>query len=306
LYWWGGVLLNRSPLRYPGGKSNITPLIKFIIEKNSANVSDSFTYIEPFAGGAGVAVNLLLDGVVTSVVINDYDKAIYSFWRALKEETDALIELIRRTPVTVEEWYKQKDIYLADNRKYSLKLGFAAFFLNRTNRSGILNAAGPIGGYEQKGTYLIDARFNKEVLIERIQNIAAYKKHIFIYNKEIRSFITQVLPKYRNNAFVYFDPPYFSNGKRLYKNFLEHEDHVEIARYISQNVLCDWILTYDDAPQIHDIYSQYQYTARKYNLNYSVANKGKGTELLLFKSPELLPTKQEIDSYLRRLEISTY
>jgi len=301
------LYLNQSPLRYPGGKSNITPLIKFIIEKKkSINTLDSFTYIEPFAGGAGVAVNLLLDGTVTSIVINDYDKAIYSFWRALKEDTDALIELIRRTPVTVEEWYKQKRIYLEENRKYSLKLGFAAFFLNRTNRSGILNTAGPIGGFNQKGTYLIDARFNKKVLIERIQNIAAYKKHIFIYNKEVRSFMTQILPKYRDNAFVYFDPPYFSNGKRLYKNFLTDEDHAEIAKYISQNVLCDWILTYDDVSQIHDIYSQYQYITRKYNLNYSAANKGKGTELLFFKSPELLPSKNEIDLRMKHLEIKTY
>lgn len=303
----GGVILNRSPLRYPGGKSNITPLIKFIIEKKkNVYALDRFTYIEPFAGGAGVAVNLLLDGAVTSIVINDYDKAIYSFWRALKEETDAFIELIRRTPVTAEEWYKQKNIYLTKNQKYSLELGFATFFLNRTNRSGILNEAGPIGGYKQKGTYLIDARFNKKELIQRIQNIATHKKHIFIYNKEVRSFITKILPKYMNHAFVYFDPPYYSNGKRLYKNFLRHEDHVEIARCISQNVLCDWILTYDDAPQIHDIYSQYQYIARKYNLNYSVANKGKGTELLIFKSIELLPTKQEIDLYLKYLEINTY
>jgi len=299
--------LNRSPLRYPGGKSNITSLIKLIInKKKSTNVHNCFTYIEPFAGGAGVAVNLLLDGVVTSIVINDYDKAVYSFWRALKEDTDALIELIRRTPVTIDEWYKQKNIYLTENQKYSLKLGFAAFFLNRTNRSGILNTAGPIGGYEQKGKYLINARFNKEALIKRIQSIAAYKNYVFIYNKEIRNFITQVLPKYRNHAFAYFDPPYFSNGKRLYKNFLKQEDHSEIARYVNQNVLCDWILTYDDVPQIHDIYSQYKYIIRKYNLNYSVANKEKGTELLVFKSPELLPTEKEIDLYLKHLEISKY
>lgn len=298
--------MNRSPLRYPGGKSSITPLIKFIIQQKKGNAFNDFTYIEPFAGGAGVAVNLLLDGMVSSVMINDYDKAIYSFWRALKNETDALIELIKRTPITVEEWYKQKNIYLTENHKYSLNLGFAAFFLNRTNRSGILNAAGPIGGYEQNGMYLIDARFNKETLIKRIQNIAIHKKHIIIYNKEIRNFITQVLPKYRDNALVYFDPPYFSNGKRLYKNFLKYEDHAEIARYINENVLCDWILTYDDVPEIHDIYLKYQYTTRKYNLNYSVANKGKGTELVLFKSPELMPTRQEMDSVLKRLAISIY
>lgn len=298
--------MNRLPFRYPGGKSNITPLIKYIINKKKRNNgNEPFTYIEPFAGGAGVAVNLILDGMVSSVVINDHDKAIYSFWRALRDETEALIELIRNTPVTIEEWYKQKSIYMEENRKYSLKLGFATLFLNRTNRSGIINGAGPIGGYEQKGTYLIDARFNKEVVIKRIQYIAAHKKKILIYNKEIRSFITQILPRYKDNALVYFDPPYFSNGKRLYKNFLKYEDHVEIARYINKDVLCDWILTYDDVPQIHDIYSQYQYTTRRYSLNYSVANKGKGTELLFVKSPKLLPANHEMNTEMKRLAIST-
>ncbi len=297
--------LNRSPLRYPGGKSNITPLIRFIIQKKTPDISDGFTYIEPFAGGAGVAVNLLLEGVVSNVVINDYDKAIYSFWRALKYETNALINLIKITPVTVEEWYRQRNIYLTRNRKYSLELGFAAFFLNRTNRSGILNA-GPIGGYEQDGTYLIDARYNKDTLINRIQNIAIFKKNIFIYNKEIRNFISQIMPEYENNAFAYFDPPYYAKGKRLYKNFLEHQDHAEIAKYINQNVPCDWILTYDNVPQIRNIYSQYQYVARKYSLNYSLANKGKGTELIIFKSPQLMPTNQEIDSGLSQLAISSF
>lgn len=297
--------MNRSPLRYPGGKSNITPLVKFIIQQKNIDVSDNFTYIEPFAGGAGVAVNLLLEGVVSNIVINDYDKAIYSFWRALKDDTAALIDLIEATPVTVEEWHHQRDIYLTFNHKYSLKLGFAAFFLNRTNRSGILNA-GPIGGYEQSGTYQINARFNKDTLINRIQNIARYKKNIFLYNKEIRSFISQIIPKYGSDAFVYFDPPYFANGKRLYKNFLVHEDHVEIAQYINQAVSCDWILTYDDAPQIREIYSKYDYIARKYSLNYSVANKGKGTELIIFKSSNLLPAKHDIDAHLKQLAISTF
>jgi len=292
--------LNQSPLRYPGGKSNITPLIKLIIQSKNSN---ELNYIEPFAGGAGVAINLLLQGVVSQIIINDYDKAIYSFWRALKCETNALIEKIESVSVTVDEWHKQKEIYLSENRKYSLELGFAAFFLNRTNRSGILNA-GPIGGYEQNGTYLIDARFNKETLIDRIKKIAAYKKNIYVYNKEIRSFIKQIIPRYNANAFVYFDPPYFQNGKRLYKNFFVEKDHVEIAKYIHQNVTCDWILTYDNVPQIRNIYSKYEYVMRKYKLNYSMANRGKGTELIIFKSPSLLPNFQNINRDMQRFEMS--
>ena len=114
-----------SPLRYPGGKSKISDLVKLIIQK--ADVDG--TYIEPFAGGAGVALYLLLNDVVSDIVINDYDKSIYSFWRAIKEDGERFIDLIKSTPITIDEWKKQKEVYLK-SKSYSLELGFAAFFLN--------------------------------------------------------------------------------------------------------------------------------------------------------------------------------
>ena len=120
-------------------------------------------------------MDLLLNGTVKNIVINDYDKAIYSFWRAILEDSKRLVSLIKNTEVTVEEWYRQKNIYNNFNTKYSLELGFATFFLNRTNRSGILNA-GPIGGYRQNGNYLIDARYNKEKSIEKILRISKLKE----------------------------------------------------------------------------------------------------------------------------------
>ncbi len=280
--------MNYSPLRYPGGKSKIAPLIRLIIEKTG---SSDITYIEPFAGGAGVALSLLIEGVVDQVVINDYDKAIYSFWRALKEAPQELIDLIEHTPLTIDEWKHQKDIYSTQNKRYSVELGFAAFYLNRTNRSGILSA-GPIGGYNQTGNYGMDARFNRDALIGRIHEIAKYKSQIVVYNKEIRSFISGVIPKYQANAFVYFDPPYFENGQRLYKNFFSPTDHTDIALSIINGVNCPWVITYDDVPELRGIYSNY--VQRRYNLNYSAANKGKGSEIIIFKDPYLLPPSDEV------------
>lgn len=280
--------MNYSPLRYPGGKSKIAPLIRLIIEKTG---SSDITYIEPFAGGAGVALSLLIEGVVDQVVINDYDKAIYSFWRALKEAPQELIDLIEHTPLTIDEWKHQKDIYSTQNKRYSVEVGFAAFYLNRTNRSGILSA-GPIGGYNQTGNYGMDARFNRDALIGRIQEIAKYKSQIVVYNKEIRSFISGVIPKYQANAFVYFDPPYFENGQRLYKNFFSPTDHTDIALSIINGVNCPWVITYDDVPELRGIYSNY--VQRRYNLNYSAANKGKGSEIIIFKDPYLLPPSDEV------------
>lgn len=275
-----------SPLRYPGGKSKISDLVKLIIQK--ADVDG--TYIEPFAGGAGVALYLLLNNIVNDIVINDYDKAIYSFWRAIKEDGEKFIDLIDSTPITIDEWKKQKEVY-SNSKSYSLELGFAAFFLNRTNRSGILTA-GPIGGYEQKGAYKIDVRFNKETLIKKIQEIIKRKNSIHIYNKDIRSFITSVIPKYEDNSFVYLDPPYYNKGQQLYKNFLTHDDHAQIANLIFENIRCPWIVSYDNVEDIARLYDNY--CTKQFEVNYSAANTGKSSELMIFGENNLCPTEEEM------------
>lgn len=132
----------------------------------------------------------------------------------------------------------------------------------------------------------MDARFNRAALIGRIQEIAKYKSQIVVYNKEIRSFISGVIPKYQTNAFAYFDPPYYENGQRLYKNFFSPTDHADIAHSIINGVNCPWVITYDDVPKLREIYSDF--VQRRYNLNYSAANKGKGSEKQLSKIPKAM------------------
>lgn len=277
-----------SPLRYPGGKGKLAPFMGLMI--NKMNIKNG-TYIEPFAGGAGVALMLLMEGYVDDIVINDYDKAIYSVWRAIISEPENLVDRILDTPINIDEWKKQKEIYVEQNKKYSLDLAFATFFLNRTNRSGILKG-GPIGGFEQTGNYGIDARYNAEKLVERIRAIAKYKKHIKVYNKEIVSFIESVLPNYGQNSMTYFDPPYFNKGPELYKNFFDKEDHAKIAQLILNGVPGNWIITYDDTPEIIELYKQQ--CIRRYDLNYSAANTGKSSEVIVFNDNKFCPTNQEL------------
>lgn len=286
-------------MRYPGGKSKLTSLIHLFMQ-NSEN--DCRTYIEPFAGGAGVALSLLLENKVDKIVINDYDKAIYSFWRAVKEDTCKLIKLIEETPVSVEEWKEQKNIYVNNNKKYSIELAFAAFYLNRTNRSGVLNG-GLIGGMDQTGNYLIDARYNKSDLIRRIELIAKRKRDISVYGQEIRTFITHFIPKYQEQGFVYFDPPYFRKGKALYKNFFNPEDHAAIADAIIRNVHCDWIVTYDDVPQIETLYQGYPMW--KINLRYSISQtSSSGSEIIVFKSNSYCPSQLQLEENKIKLKIN--
>ena len=173
-----------SPLRYPGGKGKLAPFIGSLIDEYGHRGG---VYIEPFAGGAGVAIELLEKGIVSKVVINDLDKGIYSFWRAILTDTDRFVSEIDSALLTIDEWYKQREICMTKNSRYSFELGFATFYMNRTNRSGIIKG-GVIGGKKQEGEWKLDARFNKKNLINRIKKIALLKRNIHLYNKDFESF----------------------------------------------------------------------------------------------------------------------
>lgn len=276
-----------SPLRYPGGKGKLEPFMELLI-RQTGHLGGN--YVEPFAGGAGIALELLEKGIVSDIVINDLDKGIYSFWRAILTETDRFINNIRNVELSIDEWNRQREI-IDDCSRYSYELGFATFYLNRTNRSGIIKG-GVIGGIEQAGNWRMDARFNREALIERIVKIASRKNHIHLYNKDVNSFIQNYLPKYQQNAFVYFDPPYFDKGKQLYLNFFSYDDHVRIERMINNQVNCDWVITYDDVQEIADIYQNH--ILKRFDLNYSAAVKRKASEIIIFKRKSMIPTDSQL------------
>lgn len=275
-----------SPLRYPGGKGKLAPLMKHLIEQ-TGHIGG--TYIEPFAGGAGIALDLLENNVVKQIVINDLDRGVYSFWRALLNETDRFVEEIVNVPLNIDEWNRQRAIMLNADKKYSFELGFATFYMNRTNRSGIIKG-GVIGGLDQKGDWKLDVRFNKENLIERISKIAEKKDRIHLYNKDVSSLINNYLPKYEGDAFIYFDPPYFGKGKQLYLNFFNYYDHVRIEKMINDSVNCDWVITYDDVPEIANIYVNHE--LRRFDLNYSAAEKRTASEIIIFKHSNMIPDNQ--------------
>ena len=289
---------NPSPLRYPGGKNRLSNFIRLSI--HNLNISDC-TYVEPFAGGAGVALSLLLDNTVNRIVINDYDKAIYSFWRAVKQEPDSLIRLIQNTPITIDEWHKQKHIY-STRTAYSVDLAFATLFLNRTNRSGILNA-GPIGGYAQNGDWKLDVRFDKKAIIAKIETIAQVKDRITVYNKDIISFLRKYVPFLDDNLFFYFDPPYYNKGQKLYKNFFTPQDHKRICDVITHEITSPWIITYDDVNPIAEMYAGYE--MRHFDSTYSAANKGTASELMIFSDIRSCPTQEQLNDGKIKINLRT-
>ncbi|MFS4084559.1 DNA adenine methylase [Aerococcus urinaeequi] len=273
--------VTKSPLRYPGGKTQLSKFVDNLFQINGLNKP---IYCEPFSGGFGAGMELLFSGNVESVIINDFDLGIYSIWFAILNESDTLSELITKTPITIQEWEYQKEVYRLsmEANSYSIELAFATLFLNRTNISGIITG-GPIGGKSQESKYLIDCRFNKQSLIKKIKNINAYSKNIELYNLEANDLIKNVLLEIDpDNLFIFFDPPYYKQGKNLYTNFFNHEDHIDLKNNIQMLDNFNWITTYDYDANIREIYSDYD--SLEYKIRYS-ANRVRKEKEFLFHSP---------------------
>jgi DNA adenine methylase len=196
---------------------------------------------------------------VKNVILNEYDAAIYKFWLALFNKPKDLVKKIRTTKINIKEWQKQKEIldnYEMGQETSDLNIGFAIFYLNRCNRSGILNA-GPIGGKKQLGQWKIDARFNKEALIRRINRITYYKDRIDLYNMDAVELLKERLPKLNiesNKTLVYLDPPYFEKGSKLYRHHYNESKHVKLQRFLKNEFNTKWVLSYDDVVFINQLY----------------------------------------------------
>lgn len=269
-----------SPLRYPGGKGSLYSWLKSVVRTNDLTRG---TYVEPYAGGAGAALALLVTGQVQRIVINDLDAAVFAFWSAVVKEPARFNERVAKAELTVNEWSRQKELYL-DGTGDQFDLGFATFYLNRTNRSGVLNG-GPIGGMDQTGNYKIDARFNKDALAERIRVIGLHARRISVLNQDGM----KVIGKYarRPNTFIYADPPYFEKAGSLYLNSFTDGDHAKLAECLNGYADAKWLLTYDNVPQVQALYADRR--SLLFSLNYSAHRVVKTQEIMVVSDGLTLP-----------------
>lgn len=265
-----------SPLRYPGGKAKVANYFQKLFYENK--ILDGI-YVEPYVGGGSVALSLLINECVQQIIINDKDRSIYAFWFSILNDVDNFCQLIKDTPITMDVWYKQKEIQKNKEDQSLLNLGFSTFFLNRTNRSGILNA-GVIGGNNQTGNFKIDARFKKEDLIKRILRVSEYSSRILLYNEDAVKLTSRLKNELPSNTIFYFDPPYYIKGKGLYLNYYNDQDHIDISNIICLIKKQKWVLTYDSVIFISDLYKQYR--QKQFELNYSAGKSSKGKEFMIF------------------------
>ncbi|GAB3183711.1 DNA adenine methylase [Hydrogenophaga aquatica] len=277
-----------SPLRYPGGKAPFAPFIAKIMQVNDVAGGH---YLEPYAGGAGVALDLLFQGHASHIHINDADPAVYAFWASVTQHSEELLELLSSTPITIEEWFKWRSIIRDDCQSSLVEKGFATLFMNRTNRSGILKA-GVIGGKNQDGIYKLDARFKKDVIAARIKEIARRSKDITVYSEDSLALLKRCKEFLPMRSLIYLDPPYYVKGKGLYRNYYEHDDHVAIAETIrAKNFKRHWVVSYDNADEIRAMYQLVN--AKTYGLNYTAQRRYVGNEVMFF-SQDLIISDNDI------------
>ena len=280
----------KTPLRYPGGKQKIW---RFIAETIYANGLEGGHYVEPYAGGAGVAMELLLSDTVSKVHLNDSCPAVFAFWHSVVNNPDEMCRRIRSASLTINEWRRQKEIYKNPEMHDKIDLGYALFFLNRCNRSGILTG-GVIGGLNQSGQWKMDARFSRNELINRIERIASKKRHIKVSNLDAEKYLLQYVSKLPSETIVYCDPPYFKKADRLYADHYTPADHARLARIIQERVAAKWIVSYDNAPAILAHYADRR--SFTYSLQYNAASAYMGTEVFVFCDKLRIPLNSEVSA----------
>jgi DNA adenine methylase len=277
-----------SPLRYPGGKSAMADLLGRIRYINGLG---DRAMAEPFAGGAGASLSLLYREEAPEIHINDADPAIHALWWTLKYQPEQFAALLRSTRVSMAEWRRQRDKYRSKKRISRLERGFAAFYLNRCNHSGIIKDGGPIGGIKQTGKWLLDARFNKTNLLARCQKIADYKDRIFVTRQDGIELIKGI----SDRTFLFIDPPYFAKGRELYLNALDTPYHERLAATLKEREQEAWVLTYDDCPEIRRLYRGWA-TIRPFGLRYAASVRRSGREILIVPKRLKLPASQISDA----------
>jgi DNA adenine methylase len=232
-------------------------------------------YVEPFAGGAGAALRLLYEEQVDRIVLNDLNPGIAAFWRAVFYHTAELVERVHTCELSIDAWHGYRQQYRS-GEGLDVELGFATLYLNRTNRSGILEA-GPIGGLQQAGRWKLDVRFNRQDLATRIKLLGAYRDRVEVHQQDALELLAALDTR---DALLYVDPPYLLQGDELYMNTLDWTDHQRLGELLRRKHR-RWMLTYDVDPRVPDVLYK-RLRCAQFSIKHTAALQQLGTEYAVF------------------------
>lgn len=221
-------------------------------------------------------------GFIDKAVLVERDPLVYAFWHSVFNATEALCEAIETCPVTLETWHilqATKAVNDPTKSTYTLlQLGLSGLFFNRTNFSGIIGA-GPIGGQAQTSAYKIHCRFNKTALIRQIKAAALLAPRVSVFFGDALIFLRKNAAKISADfSFVYIDPPYYTQGRKLYRHHYTDADHAMLAAYITSQGY-PWLVSYDDHPRIRELYASKQ--MQPIYLDYKVKSSRTAQELVI-------------------------
>lgn len=269
----------KTPFRYPGSKSSFASTVKSYVLHNDLQ---GCKIIEPYAGSAAVTLALVSEEICSSAVLGERDPLMFSFWKVALQQPDALINKIREADVSLERWHELRPLLECETPEEDrlVEMAFAALFFNRTNFSGVLHT-GPIGGQDQSSAYKIDCRFNREDLIARVREIAKLGDRINVVFGDAVDLIKE--NKRRVTPFFYIDPPYFVQGRKLYRHHYKLRDHVALSKSLG-SVKFNWMLSYDNHDVIRSLYGEFKQVEKKFQYSTRVSKN----------EDELLITNMEI------------
>lgn len=239
----------RSPFRYPGGKTWLVPRLRQWI----ASRARAAEFIEPFAGGGIASITVAAEDLADHVTMVELDEQVASVWQTIIEADDGewlagKIAGFELTPESLTDMLRRKACSIREH-------AFQTILKNRTYRGGILaGGAAPLKhGENGKG---ILSRWYPETLKKRILSIAALRDSITFIKGDGIDAIRQNAQRRRTLFFI--DPPYTVAGKRAGSRLYTHSelDHDELFS-ITSRVVGDFLMTYDDSHRVRELARQY-------------------------------------------------
>ena len=231
----------RSPFRYPGGKTWLVPTARKWFRQASQNC----VLMEPFAGGGIISLTAVAEQYFSRAIMVELDDDMAAAWKTFFSPTDCqwLIDNIKSFEITAENI----NTVILHSKEGDKERGFATLVRNRTNHGGILAKGSGLIKTGEGGRGL-SSRWYPSTLIKRIQEIYALRDSITFIHGDAFELMEQYL--FEENFFFFIDPPYTVAGKRLYNHY--DVDHFKIFELASQ-MKGHFLLTYDDTDEIRSL-----------------------------------------------------